>query len=473
MTRYSSFLVQKSVAAQEYWRTVPAPRRGALLKELSRLIADDADVLASLITLESKKIIAESEGEVQEMIDICDFAVGLSRQLYGLTMPSERQDHRIQELWHPLGVVGVITAFNFPMAVWAWNHALAIVCGNSVIWKPSPRAEACADACKTVWDTACELMDEPRAKDLLLIFTGGNEEAVALANDPQIALLSATGSTEMGKALAPLVAARLGKCLYELGGNNAMIVTQNANLELAIRAIVFSAVGTAGQRCTTLRRLIVHSSIYDTVLERLKSAYNLKKIAGPDGPVFMAGTMKIGDPRDPSVLIGPLIDEASAERARYVLGNCRAKGYAVHGGTRLPTLGEGFMAPAIVEVTEQCELVQTETFAPILYIMKYETLQEAIELQNGVRQGLSSCIFTENFKEAELFISAAGSDCGIANVNIGPSGAEIGGAFGGEKDTGGGRESGSDAWKAYMRRQTVTVNYGNDLPLAQGVSFDV
>ena len=451
-------LIEKSVAVQKYWQTIPAPKRGELIRVFANLLRNNKTRLAVQIVTDSKKIISEGEGEVQEMIDICDFAIGLSRQTYGLTMPSERPNHRLQEIWQPIGVVGVISAFNFPMAVWAWNHALAIVCGNSVVWKPSPKTVGCAVQCKELWDIACEMSGYYSAKDLLLIIDGANQPAVWMADDTRIALLSATGSTEMGKALAPKVAARLGKGLYELGGNNAMIVTPHANLELAKRAIVFSAVGTCGQRCTSLRRLIVHTDVYDDLVEELVRAY---------------GHIKIGDPMDRSTLVGPLISEESVTNMQLVLSMCREKGYIVHHGNFLSDIGSNFVRPAIVEVTEQCEIVKHETFAPILYVMKYETLEEAIALQNGVDQGLSSCIFTDNLQEAETFISAIGSDCGIANINIGPSGAEIGGAFGGEKDTGGGRESGSDSWKAYMRRVTVTTNYGKDLPLAQGVQFDI
>jgi aldehyde dehydrogenase (NAD+) len=456
MTQYNS-QIESSCTAQKYWQSVPAPQRGELLRIFSNVLRDQKSVLAEQIVKDSRKIISEGEGEVQEMIDICDFALGLSRQMYGLTMPSERPNHRMQEIWHPIGVVGVISAFNFPMAVWAWNHALAIVCGNSVVWKPSPKAVGCAVMCKKAWDVACDIAGLP-AHNLLMILDEDIAVSYLLAKDKRVALLSATGSTEMGKALAPQVAERLGRGLYELGGNNSMIVSQYANLELAKRAIVFSAVGTCGQRCTTLRRLIVHSSVYDKVLESIKSAYT---------------KLVIGDPMDRKTLVGPLIGFDSLTRMQDVLNSCKSKGYIVTGGTPIPELGLGYVNPAIVEVTEQCELVQTETFAPILYVVKYDTLEEAIALQNGVTQGLSSCIFTDNVQESEIFISAAGSDCGIANINIGPSGAEIGGAFGGEKDTGGGRESGSDAWKTYMRRMTVTVNYGKDLPLAQGVQFDV
>jgi len=450
-------VIDRSVAVQAYWKTIPAPRRGELLRIFSKLLRDNKIPLSHTVVNDSRKIISEAEGEVQEMIDVCDFAVGLSRQLYGLTMPSERPDHRLQEMWHPLGVVGVISAFNFPTAVWAWNHSLAIICGNSVVWKPSPKGINSANHCKKLWDSACIEYGLPVC-DLLLVIDGANDPALWMAEDKRIALFSATGSTEMGKILAPKVAERLGKSLYELGGNNAMIVTPHADINLAIRAIVFSAVGTCGQRCTTLRRLIIHEDIYDAVVTRLVSAYK---------------SLKIGNPLDRNVLVGPLISEDSLVNMTYVLRLCASKGYKVHGGELLDHLGPNYINPAIVEVHTQCELVKKETFAPILYAMKYKTLPEAIKLHNDVSQGLSSCIFTNDVRESELFLSAVGSDCGIVNVNIGTSGAEIGGAFGGEKDTGGGRESGSDSWKNYMRRSTVTINYGRTLPLSQGVIFEI
>lgn len=451
--------IERSQLAQQWLATIPAPVRGQLIERFGDHVANYKDSLASMVTTESRKITSEALGEVQEMIDICRFATGLSRQLYGLTMPSERPNHRMQESWHPLGVVGVISAFNFPMAVWAWNHALAIVCGNSVVWKPSPRTQVCAEVCKKVWDMACDSFNMPQAKDLLLIVTGGNEVAEWMADHRHIALLSATGSTAMGKALAPRVAARLGRGLYELGGNNAMIVAPSANLDLAARAIVFSAVGTCGQRCTTLRRLFVHESVYYALMDKVFRAYE---------------KLPVGDPAAPGTLVGPLIDEAAAARMQYMLELARSRGCTtVFGGALRPELGSAYVNPAIVITTEVIPEMKEETFAPILYVKTYTDLQDAIRMQNDVPQGLSSCIFTNDMQEAELFISAQGSDCGIANVNIGPSGAEIGGAFGGEKDTGGGRESGSDSWKAYMRRQTITINYGKDLPLAQGVKFDV
>jgi len=439
---------------QEKWRQVPAPRRGELIRIFGNKLRERLQEVGEGVTKESKKILVEGIGEVQEVIDMCDFAVGLSRQLYGLTMPSERANHRLQEMWNPLGVIGVITAFNFPVAPWGWNFCLAIVSGNSVVWKPSPKTMQVSHLCKEVFDSAvAEFSGE--WNNLLKILDGGNETAEWLADDGRINLLSATGSCAMGKALAPRVGARLGKALYELGGNNAMIVSQHANLDLAVRAIVFSAVGTCGQRCTTLRRLIVHESVYDDLITRLKKSY---------------ASLPIGDPMDKKNLVGPLIEQAAVDRMQSALASARELGYTVHGGNVI----EGcYVKPAIVEATEQSKLIQTETFAPILYAMKYKKLVEAITMQNDVPQGLSSCIFTDNIQEAETFISSEGSDCGIVNINIGPSGAEIGGAFGGEKDTGGGRESGSDAWKQYMKRSTVTVNYGRDLPLAQGITFDV
>jgi aldehyde dehydrogenase (NAD+) len=431
------------------WRTVPAPRRGELVRLLGAELRAHKESLARLVTLECGKIHAESLGEVQEMIDICDFAVGLSRQLYGLTIASERPDHRMMEQWHPLGSVLVISAFNFPVAVWAWNAALALVCGNSVIWKPSEKTPLTAEAVMALARRALSKFgDAPDG--LLQVAQGERDIGEKLADDPRVALVSATGSTAMGRAVGPRVAARFGRTLLELGGNNAMIVCPSADLELATRAILFSAAGTAGQRCTTLRRLIVHEDVADALVARLKALF---------------AAVKIGDPRAPDTLIGPLIDEAAFDGMERVLGDKIERVEAVPGGF--------YVRPAIVEVDAQEGSVLQETFAPILYVLRYRDLDEAIALQNAVVQGLSSSIFTNDLREAERFLSAAGSDCGIANVNIGPSGAEIGGAFGGEKETGGGRESGSDAWRAYMRRQTNTINYGTDLPLAQGIRFDV
>ncbi|HUP68018.1 MAG TPA: aldehyde dehydrogenase family protein, partial [Sphingomicrobium sp.] len=402
-----------------------------------------------MITLEAGKIIQESLGEVQEMIDICDYAVGLSRQLYGLTIASERPNHRMMEQWHPLGPVLVISAFNFPVAVWAWNAALALVCGNPVIWKPSEKTPLCAELVMQLVRRAIRSFgDAPDG--LVQVVQGERDEGEVLVEDPRIALVSATGSTAMGRAVGPRVAARFGRVLLELGGNNAMIVAPSADLEMAARAILFSAAGTAGQRCTTLRRLIVHEGVAERLVARLKEL-----IAG----------VKIGDPRLADTLIGPLIDEAAFDGMRAVLGDGIDRVEAVPGGF--------YVRPAIVEVGAQEGTVLKETFAPILYVLRYAELSQAMQLNNEVPQGLSSSIFTSDMREAELFMSAAGSDCGIANVNIGPSGAEIGGAFGGEKETGGGRESGSDSWRAYMRRQTNTINYGSELPLAQGIRFDI
>jgi len=431
------------------WRTVPAPRRGGLVRLLGEELRAAKEPLAHLITLEAGKIVQESLGEVQEMIDICDFAVGLSRQLYGLTISSERPNHRMMEQWHPLGPVLVISAFNFPVAVWAWNAALALVCGDPVIWKPSEKTPLCAEAVIALARRACEKFgDAPDG--LIQLVQGERDVGAALVDDPRIALVSATGSTAMGRAVGPRVAQRFGRVLLELGGNNATIVCPSADLELAARAILFSAAGTAGQRCTTLRRLIVHESIADELVGRLKRLF---------------GEVKVGDPRQSDTLVGPLIDETALKAMQNVLGDAVERVDAVPGGC--------YVRPAIVEASAQEGTVLQETFAPIVYVLRYREFDEAIALNNAVPQGLSSSIFTNDLREAERFVSVAGSDCGIANVNIGPSGAEIGGAFGGEKETGGGRESGSDSWKAYMRRQTNTVNYGSDLPLAQGIRFDV
>ena len=447
-------ILDKAASIQKKWREVPAPRRGELLRVFGNQLRESQEDIAHCIMTDAKKIRAEALGEVQEAIDMCDFAVGLSRQLYGLTIASERPEHKLQEAYHPLGVIGVITAFNFPCAVWAWNHCLSMVCGNSVVWKGSPKARNVTAACKKAWDQAVQnCMPGEGFEDLLQLIDGHKEQAEWMADDPRISLLSATGSTEMGKALAPRVAARLVKALYELGGNNGMIVSQHGNLDLAVRGIVFGAVGTAGQRCTTLRRLIVQEQVYDELLTKLQPAY---------------ASLPVGDQFKADTLVGPLIDAGAVEQMQSALSSAREKGYIVHGGE---SLGDCLVRPSIVEASRQCELVRTETFAPILYVLKYSKLEEAIQLHNGVPQGLSSCIFTDNLQEAETFTSAIGSDCGIVNVNIGPSGAEIGGAFGGEKETGGGRESGSDAWKQYMRRSTITINYGKSLPLAQGIKF--
>jgi aldehyde dehydrogenase (NAD+) len=452
--------VTKAQGAFQAWREVPAPRRGELIRLFGEELRAAKAALGELVTIETGKILEEGKGEVQEMIDICDFAVGLSRQLYGLTIASERPGHRMMETWHPLGVVGVISAFNFPVAVWSWNFAVAIVCGNAVVWKPSEKTPLTALACEQLWRKAVRRFGAAR-KHLLELVIGGRAVGESLVDDARVTLVSATGSTRMGREVGPRVAQRFGRALLELGGNNGMIVAPSADLDLAVRAITFSAVGTAGQRCTTLRRLIAHEQVHDRLLPRLKSAY---------------GSVKVGDPREPGTLIGPLIDAASFERMQQSLKRAAADGGKVFGGerVRLNKLPDGFyVKPAIVDMPEQTEVVREETFAPILYAMKYRKFEDAIALHNDVPQGLASCIFTTDLREADRFMAASGSDCGIVNVNIGPSGAEIGGAFGGEKQTGGGRESGSDAWKAYMRRATNTINYSDSLPLAQGIKFDV
>ena len=453
-------VIAKSREAFEAWRNVPAPRRGELVRLLGEELRAAKDDLGALVTLEAGKITSEGLGEVQEMIDICDFAVGLSRQLYGLTIASERLGHTMRETWHPMGPVGVISAFNFPVAVWSWNAALALVCGNPVIWKPSEKTPLTALACLKVLEKAIARFGADAPDGLVQVVVGGAAIGEALVDSPDVPVLSATGSTRMGRIVGPKVAARWGRPILELGGNNAMIVAPSADIEMAVRAIVFSAVGTAGQRCTSLRRLIVHRSIREALVEKLKSAY---------------ASLPIGDPRNEGTLIGPLVDAAALDAMQAALDRATSEGGVVHGGqVSSDGVGEGaYVAPALVEMPAQTETVRTETFAPILYVMEYEDLSEGIAMQNAVPQGLSSCIFTLDVREAETFLSAVGSDCGIANVNIGPSGAEIGGAFGGEKETGGGRESGSDAWKGYMRRQTSTVNYSTELPLAQGVKFDI
>jgi aldehyde dehydrogenase (NAD+) len=450
-------------AAQEAylaWRGTPAPRRGELVRLLGEeLRAAKAD-LARLVTLEAGKIVSEANGEVQEMIDICDFAVGQSRQLYGLTIATERAEHRMMETWRPLGVVGVISAFNFPVAVWSWNAALALVCGDAVVWKPSEKTPLTALAVQALFErAAARFGDAPQS--LSAVIVGGREVGEAMVDHPKVPLVSATGSTAMGRAVGPRLAARFARALLELGGNNAAIVTPTADLDLTLRGVAFAAMGTAGQRCTTLRRLFVHESLYDAFLPRLKAAY---------------GSVPVGDPRLAGTLVGPLIDLAACEAMQRALAEARRGGGQVTGGDAVEVAGcreAAYVRPALVEMPEQSDVVRRETFAPILYVMRYSDLAEAIRMQNDVPQGLSSSIFTNDVREAELFTSARGSDCGIANVNIGPSGAEIGGAFGGEKETGGGREAGSDSWKAYMRRATNTVNYGATLPLAQGVEFDV
>ncbi len=449
----------RAVAAFEVWREVPAPRRGELVRLLGEELRREKETLGALVTLEVGKIVQEGLGEVQEMIDVCDFAVGLSRQLYGRSIASERPGHRLTETWHPLGPVAVISAFNFPVAVWSWNAALALVCGDPVLWKPSERTPLTALATTALLERAAERFGEV-PDGLFELVIGGADRAVQLAEDERIPLVSATGSTAMGKELAPRIAARLGRSLLELGGNNAAIVAPSADLELVVRGVLFSAAGTAGQRCTSLRRLIVHRSVADELLGRLAGAYR---------------SIPVGDPREEETLVGPLVTGEAFGRMEAALGDAVADGgEIVVGGNR--ALADRwpdawYAEPAIVRMPAQTEVVRRETFAPILYVLSYEELDEAIELQNDVSQGLASSIFTTDLREAERFLAVAGSDCGIANVNIGPSGAEIGGAFGGEKETGGGRESGSDAWRAYMRRQTATVNFTSDLPLAQGIEF--
>ncbi len=452
--------VERAHQAFLAWRAVPAPKRGELVRLLGEELRASREDLGRLVTLEAGKIIAEGQGEVQEMIDICDYAVGLSRQLCGLTIASERADHRLMENWHPLGVVGVISAFNFPVAVWSWNAALALVCGNSVVWKPSEKTPLTALAVQALFErAAAKFGAAPAGLSTLLI--GGREIGAALVDHPRVPLVSATGSTQMGRTVAPKLAARFARSILELGGNNAAIVAPTADMDLALRGIAFGAMGTAGQRCTSLRRLFVHSAVYGDCVMRLKKVYE---------------SVSVGDPRRDDVLIGPLVDKASYQIMQTALQQAAACGGKVFGGMRVaPELGDDayYVRPALVEINSQDEVVRRETFAPILYVMKYEQLSEAIGWQNDVPQGLSSSIFTNDLREAEYFICALGSDCGIANVNIGPSGAEIGGAFGGEKETGGGREAGSDCWKSYMRRATNTINYGSRLPLAQGVKFDI
>ncbi|MDX1545631.1 MAG: aldehyde dehydrogenase family protein [Rhodothermales bacterium] len=452
--------IAAAAEAFEAWRTVPAPVRGELVRRYGQALREHKEALGALVTLEVGKIRAEAEGEVQEMIDICDFAVGLSRQLYGLSIQSERPEHRLTEQWHPLGPVGVITAFNFPVAVWAWNAALAFVCGDPVVWKPSEKAPLCALACHRLLQSVVDDFEEA-PEGLSVLIQGGRDVGHAVAASRALPLISATGSIPMGRAVGQTVAARLGRSLLELGGNNAMIVTPTADLDLAVRAITFSAVGTCGQRCTSLRRLIVHEDVKDGLLDRLKKIYE---------------TVAVGDPRADGVLVGPMIDADAAGQMQRALEAAREQGGTVWGGERVTDgvpEGGAYVRPALVEIAHDAEIVHTETFAPILYVLPYADFDEAVAIQNEVPQGLSSAIFTNDIREAEQFCGPAGSDCGIANVNIGTSGAEIGGAFGGEKETGGGRESGSDAWKYYMRRVTNTVNYGRALPLAQGITFDV
>jgi len=458
--------IAQAHAAFLEWRNVPAPRRGELIRLLGEELRTQIEPLGRLVTIESGKLLSEGLGEVQEMIDICTFAAGLSRQLAGLTVPSERSKHRMMETWHPLGVVGIISAFNFPVAVWSWNASLALVCGNAVVWKPSEKTPLTALATQAIFNRAAKKFGNvPQGLATLLI--GDTSVGQQLVDSPLIPLVSATGSTAMGRAVAPKLAARFARAILELGGNNAAIVAPTADLDLTLRAIAFSAMGTAGQRCTTLRRLIVHDSIYDKLVPQLKKVY---------------ASVNVGDPREFSTLVGPLIDELAFNSMQKALADAKAAGATITGGDRVITSersnhGEKpeafYVRPALVEISTQTDTVKHETFAPILYILKYKNFEDALQLHNDVPQGLSSSIFTMNLREAEQFLSATGSDCGIANVNIGTSGAEIGGAFGGEKETGGGRESGSDAWKQYMRRATNTINYGADLPLAQGVTFDI
>ncbi|HEY4080591.1 MAG TPA: aldehyde dehydrogenase family protein [Burkholderiaceae bacterium] len=456
--------VGRAHAAFLQWRNVPAPKRGELVRLFGEELRTHKAALARLVALEAGKVSSEGEGEVQEMIDICDFAVGLSRQLHGLTIASERLGHRMMEQYLPLGVVGIISAFNFPVAVWAWNAALALVCGDTCIWKPSEKTPLTALATQALFERAVTRFNANGAgapANLSQVLNGRADVGEAMVDDTRVALVSATGSTRMGRAVGPRVAARFGRCLLELGGNNAIIVTPSADLDLAVRGILFGAYGTAGQRCTTTRRVIAHASIHDELVNRLDRA---------------RAQLKIGDPTEAGNLIGPLIDKAAFDGMQAALAAAREQGGAVSGGARALASqypDAWYVEPALARMPAQTDIVRHETFAPILYTLKYETLEEAIAMQNDVPQGLSSAIFTNDVREAESFMAASGSDCGIANVNIGTSGAEIGGAFGGEKETGGGRESGSDAWKAYMRRTTNTVNYSRELPLAQGVKFDV
>lgn len=453
-------VVTASQQAFTSWRMMPAPQRGEIVRQIGDALRENKDDLGRLVSLEMGKILQEGLGEVQEMIDICDFAIGLSRQLYGFTMHSERPKHRMYEQYHPLGIVGVISAFNFPVAVWSWNAMLAAVCGDTIIWKPSEKTPLCALACQNIIQDVLKKNNLPEG--IFCMINGDREVGEWMTADKRVPLISATGSIRMGKQVAQVVAARLGRSLLELGGNNAIIVSPEADLEMAVRAIVFGSVGTCGQRCTSTRRIIVHDSIFDKVKERLVGIY--KKIP-------------IGNPLESGVLVGPLIDKQAVDSMQKALKSLKAAGgEVVYGGEILH--GKGYesgtyVMPSICIAENNYEVVQEETFAPILYMIKYSDLNEALEYQNGVVQGLSSAIFTLNMREAETFLSHIGSDCGIANVNIGTSGAEIGGAFGGEKETGGGRESGSDSWKVYMRRQTNTINWGADLPLAQGIKFDI
>jgi aldehyde dehydrogenase (NAD+) len=453
-------VIQTAQQAFHVWREIPAPKRGEIVRQYGEELRKHKDSLGRLVSYEMGKSLQEGWGEVQEMIDICDFAVGLSRQLYGLTMHSERPHHRMYEQWHPLGIVGIISAFNFPVAVWSWNAMLALVCGDVCVWKASEKTPLCAIACQNILLKVLKQNDLPEG--LSCIITGDYKVGEWMTKDPRIPLISATGSTRMGKIVGATVGARLGKTILELGGNNAIIVTPSADLDMVLTGAVFGAVGTAGQRCTTTRRLIIHETIYEQVKEKLSKGYQ---------------QLRIGNPLDQNNHVGPLIDTLAVETYLAAIAKAKQEGanFIIEGGV---LTGEGYesgcyVKPCIAEAQNDFAIVQHETFAPILYIMKYSKLEEAIAMQNGVPQGLSSAIMTTNMREAELFLSVAGSDCGIANVNIGTSGAEIGGAFGGEKETGGGRESGSDSWKAYMRRQTNTINYSKQLPLAQGIKFDI
>lgn len=451
--------ISKAKLAFKAWRQVPAPKRGELVRLLGEELRAEKATLGQLVSIEAGKSPSEGLGEVQEMIDICDFAVGLSRQLYGLTIATERPGHRMMETWHPLGVVGVISAFNFPVAVWSWNAALALVCGNPVIWKPSEKTPLTALACQAIFERAlARFGDAP--DNLSQVLIGKADIGNALVESPDVALISATGSTRMGRIVGPKVAARFGRSILELGGNNAGIVCPSADLDMAVRAVAFGAMGTAGQRCTTMRRLFVHDSIYDQIVPRLIKAY---------------ASVTVGNPLTSSALVGPLVDKQAFDAMSNALQAAKEAGGDVHGGARADVEGDAayYAHPALVEMPSQTGPVMEETFAPILYVMKYSDFDDVLELHNAVGAGLSSSIFTTDLREMEVFLSARGSDCGIANVNIGTSGAEIGGAFGGEKETGGGRESGSDAWRAYMRRATNTINYSRELPLAQGVTFDI